>query len=76
MEDADFRELFQQIVDRYELAPDVAAELLQRILWILKKAEDAPLRSEPNCEIPVKHPVKKKGKRIPGKEGENDHEKV
>ena len=40
MEDANFKELFQRIVDRYELAPDVASELLQRILAILKNTEE------------------------------------
>ena len=46
MEDAKFKELFQRIVDRYELAPDVAAELLQRILAILKNTEDESLQSD------------------------------
>lgn len=44
MEEANFKELFQRIVDRYELAPDVAAELLQRILIILKSSEDEALQ--------------------------------
>ena len=43
MEDTNFRELFKRIVERYELAPDVAAELLQRILAILKNTEDESL---------------------------------
>ena len=43
MEDANFKELFQRIVDRYELAPDVAAELLQRILAILKNKPCNPI---------------------------------
>ena len=51
MEDSNFKELFQRIVDRYELAPDVAAELLQRILAILKNTEDEALQSEPKYEI-------------------------
>ena len=51
MEDANFKELFQRIVDRYELAPDVAAELLQRILAILKNTENDPLQTEPKYEI-------------------------
>ena len=51
MEDANFKELFQRIVDRYELAPDVAAELLQRILAILKNTEDESLQSDSKYEI-------------------------
>ena len=51
MEDAKFKELFQSIVDRYELAPDVAAELLQRILIILKNTEKEPLQSDGKYEI-------------------------
>ena len=54
MEDANFKELFQRIVDRYELAPDVAAELLQRILAILKilkSAEEDNLQSNSKYEI-------------------------
>ena len=41
MEDKEFREIFQQIVDRYELAPDVAEALLQRILKILLPGDPA-----------------------------------
>lgn len=33
-EDA-FKMLFQKIVDRYQLAPEVAAQMLQRILTVL-----------------------------------------
>ena len=55
MEDANFKELFQRIVDRYELAPDVAAELLQRILDILKNTEDEILRSDSKYEILIEH---------------------
>ena len=51
MEDANFKELFQRIVDRYELAPDVAAELLQKILKILKSAEEDNLQSNSKYEI-------------------------
>lgn len=51
MEDANFKELFQRIVDRYELAPDMAAELLQRILTILKNAEAKPLQINSEYEI-------------------------
>ena len=40
MEDRKFKELFQSVVDRYELSANVAAELLQRILTILKNTED------------------------------------
>ena len=35
VEDKEFQELFQRIVDQYELDPDLAEELLQRILNIL-----------------------------------------
>ena len=51
MEDPNFKELFQRIVDRYELAPDVAAELLQKILKILKSAEEDNLQSNSKYEI-------------------------
>ena len=36
-EEISFKELFQMIVERYELPPDVAAELLCKILMILEK---------------------------------------
>ena len=39
MEDAEFRELFQRIVDAYALEPDLAEELLQRILRILARRD-------------------------------------
>ena len=55
MEDANFKELFQRIVDRYELAPDVASELLQRILAILKNKEGEPLQSDSKYEILIEH---------------------
>lgn len=35
MENREFRELFQRLVERYELAPEIAEALLQRILRIL-----------------------------------------
>ena len=50
MEDANFKELFQRIVDRYELDPDVAAQLLQRILILLKNKEES-LQSDSKYEI-------------------------
>ncbi len=34
-EETSFQKLFQEIIDHYELSPDIAAELLQRILAIL-----------------------------------------
>lgn len=37
-----FRELFQKIVELYQLSPVVAAELLQRILTILAEGEKPP----------------------------------
>ena len=39
MEDKEFRELFQRIVNQYELEPDIAEELLQRILNILSHCD-------------------------------------
>ena len=39
VEDKEFQELFQRIVDQYELAPDIAEELLQRILNILSRCD-------------------------------------
>ena len=41
VEDKEFQELFQRIVDQYALAPDVAEELLQRILSILSHCDPA-----------------------------------
>lgn len=35
-----FRELFQRIVELYQLSPEIAAELLQRILAILAGESD------------------------------------
>ena len=55
MEDANFKELVQRLVDQYELAPDVAAELLQRILTILKNTEDEALQSDSKYEILIEH---------------------
>ena len=55
MEDTNFKELFQKIVDRYELAPEVAAELLQRILIILENTEDESLQSDSKYEILIEH---------------------
>ena len=48
MEDAKFKELFQKIVDQYELTPDAASQLLQRILAILK---NAAVLLDSQCEI-------------------------
>lgn len=55
MEEEKFKELFQMIVDRYELAPDVAAELLQRILAILRNTADDPLQTESKYEILIEN---------------------
>ena len=55
MEDTNFKELFQKIVDRYELAPEVAAELLQRILTILENTENESLQSDSKYEILIEH---------------------
>ena len=35
MEDPEFRELFHRLIDQYALEPDIAEELLQRILDLL-----------------------------------------
>ena len=44
MDDEDrFRVLFQRIVEMYQLSPEIAAELLQRILRILEERS----KSEP-----------------------------
>ena len=55
MEDANFKELVQRLVDQYELAPDVATELLQRILTILKNTEDEALQSDSKYEILIEY---------------------
>ena len=55
MEDANFKKLFQTIVELYELAPDVASELLQRILAILKNTEGDALQSDSKYEILIEH---------------------
>ena len=55
MEDANFKELFQRIMERYELSPDVAAELLQRVLIILKNSENEDLQSDSKYEIFIEH---------------------
>ena len=52
MEDAKFKELFQKIVDQYELTPDAASQLLQRILAILKNAAVPP---DSQCEILIQY---------------------
>ena len=41
MEDQEFQELFQRIVEQYALAPEIAEELLQRILNILSHCDPA-----------------------------------
>ena len=51
MDDTMFKDLFQWIVDRYELAPEVADRLLQRILAILKNTEAESLQSDSKYEI-------------------------
>ena len=40
MEDKMFRELYQRIIEQYELSPEIAEKLLQRILAILTKPDD------------------------------------
>lgn len=43
-EEEEFKKLFQRIVEMYQILPDTASELLQRILRILAdtRAEDEP----------------------------------
>ena len=40
MEDTNFKELFQKIVDRYELAPEVVAEDEDWDLFVLADEDD------------------------------------
>lgn len=40
MSDEEFRDLFQRLVEKYELDPEVADKLLQRILEILYGNKD------------------------------------
>lgn len=40
MDDEYFKQLFERIVEVYQIAPDTAAELLQRILEILSRDPD------------------------------------
>jgi hypothetical protein len=54
MEDTKFKELFQSVVDRYELSANVAAELLQRILLFLENTEDKTLQSDAKYEILIR----------------------
>lgn len=51
MEEMNFKELFQKIVEHYELAPEAAEELQKRILTILNSTEDASLPSDFKYEI-------------------------
>ena len=51
MEEAIFKELFQRIVDQYELSSDKAAELLERILTILENTAFEHLQTDPKYEI-------------------------
>ena len=39
MDEEQFRELFRRFIEQYELSPDIAEELLQKILNILKFAK-------------------------------------
>lgn len=53
MEDKNFKEFFQRAVNCCVLASDAAAELLQRILAILKNTENVPSRREAQGELPA-----------------------
>ena len=47
MDDEYFKQLFERIVEVYQIAPDTAEELLQRILEILSQnTEDSDLSDE------------------------------
>lgn len=48
-DDEDFKELFTRLITIYELAPDVADELLQSILLILCDAMDEAEDEESRC---------------------------
>ena len=46
MDEEQFRELFRRFIEQYELSPDIAEELLQKILNILKYTENAQAHIE------------------------------
>ena len=46
MEEDGFKELFQKIVNQYELSPDVATKLLHKILATLKSTENDSLQTD------------------------------
>ena len=46
MDEEQFRELFQRFIEQYELSPDIAKELLQKILNILKYTENVQAHIE------------------------------
>lgn len=39
-EEEEFKKLFQKIVEMYQISPEIAAELLQRILRILADSHE------------------------------------
>ena len=39
-EEEEFKQLFRRIVEMYQISPDTAAELLQRILSILADSQE------------------------------------
>ena len=55
MDEANFKKLFQRIVEQYDLAPDVASDLLRRILSILENTKNAYLQIDQNYEILTEH---------------------
>ena len=55
MEDTTFKALFQRIVDQYELAPDAADRLLQRILEVLQNETEKTLQSESKYEMLIRY---------------------
>lgn len=55
MEDETFKELFQRLMDQYEMDPETAATLLQRILNILQNNSDHTLQTNSKHEILIEY---------------------
>lgn len=55
MEDETFKELFQRLMDQYEMDPETAATLLQRILNILQNNSDHTLQKDSKHEILIEY---------------------
>ena len=52
--ESDFRELFQILIEQYQLSPEIAQKLLQRILQILTEdiEESSCTQSNTEREVP------------------------